>query len=126
MTRPGPDQFLGCLLGQAVGDALGAPLEGLPADHIFWTFGLSLDLVEKPLDDELRYTDDTQMMIGVAHTLATCGRIDDDELCRAFAANYDPARGYGPGAARVLEAMAAGGDWRALARDQFPGGSLGN
>ena len=126
MTPPRLDQFLGCLLGQAVGDSLGAPLEGLPSDHIYWTFGVSLDLVEKPLEDELRYTDDTQMMIGVAETLAACGRIDEAVLCRAFVDNYHPDRCYGPGARRVLEAMAAGEDWRTLARVQFPGGSLGN
>src|SRR5207249_7053429 len=44
----------------------------------------------------------------------------------AFVANYDPARGYGGGARRILEAMRAGGDWRALTRGLFPGGSLGN
>jgi ADP-ribosylglycohydrolase len=33
------NRFLGCLLGQAVGDALGAPFEGLPADFVFWDQG---------------------------------------------------------------------------------------
>ena len=33
------DRFLGCLLGQAVGDALGAPFEGLPAGFVFWPAG---------------------------------------------------------------------------------------
>ena len=42
------ERFLGCLLGQAVGDGLGSPYEGLPPDHIYWTFGLASDLVAKP------------------------------------------------------------------------------
>ena len=30
----GRDSFLGCLLGLTVGDAMGAPVEGLKAGHI--------------------------------------------------------------------------------------------
>jgi poly(ADP-ribose) glycohydrolase ARH3 len=66
------------------------------------------------------------MMIGIAETLIDHGQIVEEALCRAFTANYDPARCYGPGARIVLEAMAAGGDWRGLAGSIFPGGSLGN
>src|SRR4051812_27078387 len=39
------ERFHGCLLGQAVGDALGAPYEGLPADFVFWTLGPVSELV---------------------------------------------------------------------------------
>jgi poly(ADP-ribose) glycohydrolase ARH3 len=114
------DQFAGCLLGQAVGDALGAPFEGLPADNIFWGYGSPRELVRNPPDEPLFYTDDTQMMIGVAETLVEHGRILEEPLCRAFVANYHPDRGYGQGARLVLEAMATGGDWRGLARNHFP------
>ena len=30
------DRFRGCILGQAVGDALGAPFETMPADAIYY------------------------------------------------------------------------------------------
>jgi poly(ADP-ribose) glycohydrolase ARH3 len=120
------DRFLGCLLGLAVGDALGAPYEGLPADNIYWAYGAADVLVTNPTNDTLHYTDDTQMMIGVAETLAEHGAIVEEPLCRAFAKNYDPRRGYGRGARQILEAMAEGGDWRAIAATTFPGGSLGN
>jgi poly(ADP-ribose) glycohydrolase ARH3 len=121
-----PDRFMGCLLGQAVGDGLGAPYEGLLPDMIFRDFGPPAVLVKNPDGETLYYTDDTQMMIGVAETLVELGRIEEEALCRAFAANYQPQRGYGRGARRVLEAMLEGDDWRGLARSQFPGGSLGN
>jgi poly(ADP-ribose) glycohydrolase ARH3 len=120
------DHFRGCLLGQAVGDALGAPYEGLNADNLYWGWGPPAELVRNPSGETLRYTDDTQMMIGVAETLAEHGTIAEEPLCAAFVRHYDPERCYGQGARRVLEAMAAGGDWRGLARDLFPGGSLGN
>jgi poly(ADP-ribose) glycohydrolase ARH3 len=123
---PSADQFTGCLLGQAIGDALGAPFEGLSADSLYWGYGAAADLVRNPGEEVQYYTDDTQMMIGVAETLAEHGRVVEDHLCHAFVVNYHPDRGYGQGARLVLEAMATGGDWRELARNHFPGGSLGN
>jgi poly(ADP-ribose) glycohydrolase ARH3 len=127
MLSPVPvGRFLGCLLGQAVGDALGAPWEGMPADHVFWSFGPSSDLVRNPDGDVLRYTDDTQMMIAVAETLVEHGEINEDNLSKAFVAHYDPERGYGRGARRIIEAMTRGEDVEHLAATIFPGGSLGN
>jgi poly(ADP-ribose) glycohydrolase ARH3 len=123
---PSADQFLGCLLGQAIGDGLGAPYEGLPADNIYWGYGQTGDLIQNPTEEILYYTDDTQMMIGVAETLVEHGQIREETLCQAFMTNYHPDRGYGQGARLVLEAMATGGDWRSLARGYFPGGSFGN
>jgi poly(ADP-ribose) glycohydrolase ARH3 len=120
------DRFQGCLLGQAVGDGLGAPYEGLPADNLYWGYGAADVLLTNPTGDTLFYTDDTQMMIGVAEVLADHGEIIEEPLCRAFADNYDPARCYGQGARRVLESMRDGGDWRGVAATIFPGGSLGN
>jgi poly(ADP-ribose) glycohydrolase ARH3 len=125
-TIPEADQFAGCLLGLAVGDAAGAPFEGVPADNIFWGYGTGTDLLEIPAGETLYYTDDTQMMIGVAETLVEHGQILEEPLCQAFAANYHPDRGYGRGARLVLEAMAGGEDWRQLTRSHFPGGSFGN
>lgn len=126
MTRDKPDRFRGCLLGLAVGDALGAPFEGMGAYDIYHGFGPVRGIVAKPPVDVLTYTDDTQMMIAVAEVLARNGRIDGDALMAAFVENFDPGRGYGQGARRVIEAARDGGDWRELARTLFPGGSLGN
>jgi poly(ADP-ribose) glycohydrolase ARH3 len=89
------ERFAGCLLGLAVGDALGAPYEGLTHADIFFQFGSPDSLVKNPSGDTLFYTDDTEMMIGVAETLAECGRVEEDRLCQAFAENYHPERGYG-------------------------------
>jgi poly(ADP-ribose) glycohydrolase ARH3 len=122
---PTRDQFLGGLLGLAVGDALGAPYEGLPSDVIF-RMGPADALVADPPDETLYYTDDTQMALGVAEVLVAYGEIRPEALGVAFAANYQPERGYGAGARRILEAIRDGGDARALAEGLFPGGSLGN
>lgn len=119
------DRFVGCLLGHAVGDALGAPFEGLPSDVVYREFGPIRRVLAAPPFD-LIYTDDTEMTISVAEVLVEQGEIDPAVLAAHFAAQYDPGRCYGPGARRILEAIRDGGDWQALASTIFPGGSLGN
>ena len=126
MSTVSHEQYLGCLLGQAVGDGLGAPYEGLLSEHIYYSFGPPNELVGNPSGETLYYTDDTEMMISVGETLLDHGEIVEDALCRAFVDNYHPQRGYGQGARRILETMGTGGDWRGLAATVFPGGSLGN
>ncbi len=125
-AAPLADRFAGCLLGLAVGDALGAPYEGLTGMDIFYRFGPPDAVVANPSGDTLYYTDDTEMTIGVAETLAECGTVDEDRLVRAFAENYHPERGYGQGARKIIERMQRAKDWRALANTVFPGGSFGN
>jgi poly(ADP-ribose) glycohydrolase ARH3 len=120
------DRFAGCLLGLAVGDAFAAPFEGVPDWFILAERGLPEQFMQTPLNDPMRYTDDTEMMIGVAECLADRGRIDADDLIRRFAARYTPDRGYGRGARKILEAAQRGEDWNAVAETNFPGGSLGN
>jgi poly(ADP-ribose) glycohydrolase ARH3 len=127
MSKPPTlEQFQGCLIGQAVADALGAPWEGMPGD-LLAELRPAERIVAHVEQRELRYTDDTQMMIGVVETLLAHGAIDVDALAAAFAENYDPARGYGSGARRIISAIGAGEDWRCLAATIFNGeGSLGN
>ncbi len=120
------ERFVGCLVGLAAGDALGAPFEGMPADHVFWVHGPIHEWLDAPDLDPLRTTDDTRMTLAVAEEIIDHGGIDPDRLARRFAAGYDPERGYGPGARRILEAIRAGGDWRSLVTEVFPGGSFGN
>jgi poly(ADP-ribose) glycohydrolase ARH3 len=54
------ERFRGCLLGVAVGDALGGRLEGRSREHIRTRFPSIQALMDYP-QDELWYTDDTQM-----------------------------------------------------------------
>ena len=120
------DRFTGSLLGLALGDALGAQFEGQSGEHIKLRLRTVDRLFQHLPPSGLYYTDDTQMAIGVAETLVACKRIDDAELCRRFADNYVPHRGYGRGARVILDAMLAGRDHREIAANHFPGGSFGN
>lgn len=119
------DRFRGCLLGLAVGDALGGLFEAQPGDAIRARFPTVDQLIEYP-QRELWYTDDTQMMIGVAEALIETGGIVEEVLCRRFVENYVLSRGYGRGARAVLESMESGEDYAAVAESYFPGGSFGN
>src|SRR5262249_26258776 len=128
MPVPDPilkDRFVGCLLGLAIGDALGGKFEAQTADAIRARFPTTQALIHYPRE-EIWYTDDTQMAIGVAEPLVAHGQIVEEHLCQAFVANYVPSRGYGRGARAVLDAMEDGRDYRQVAEQYFPGGSFGN
>ncbi len=114
------DRFEGCLLGLAIGDALGGKFEAQDAEAIRNRFATVEQLIAYP-QDEIWYTDDTQMTIGVAETLIAHGEVLEEPLCRAFAANYVPSRGYGWGARAVLDAMVFGARPPAGRRTAFPG-----
>ncbi|MEX2586440.1 MAG: ADP-ribosylglycohydrolase family protein [Actinomycetota bacterium] len=117
-------RFRGALVGAVVGDALGAPFEGYPHQ----LSAGQLDGVTTAVS-ELRYTDDTALTHALAESLIARGSLDLDHLAGRFSSAYsrDPHRGYGAGAAHLLERVAAGEDWRGLAANQFGGrGSFGN
>lgn len=113
-------RFEGCLLGLALGDALGARFEGGPLERVLWA------VIGRARDGRLRWTDDTQMTLDLAESLVAGGEFDQDELARRFARSYRWSRGYGPGTARVLRRIRAGRTWREAARSVYPEGSFGN
>ena len=120
------DRFRGCLVGLAVGDALGSHFEGQSPESIENLYGSPAALVQNPPDAPWLYTDDTQMAIGVAETLLQDGEIVEETLCAAFVANYVPSRGYGRGTRIILAAMQDGLDYQHWRHGLFPGGSFGN
>lgn len=114
------DRFAGCLLGLAVGDALGSHFEKQSADWIRRRYHVPEALIAIPPAAPWQYTDDTQMAIGVAETLVKDGEIIEQSLCEAFVENYEPYRGCGRGARIILQAMKEGQDYKHWANDQFP------
>ncbi len=114
------DRFAGSLLGLALGDALGAPHEGGPAGQaVWWLLGLGKG-------DLLRWTDDTEMAMGLAESLIENRGLDADRLARAWADRVDWKRGYGSGTRNLLGLIREGADWRAANRAIIPEGSFGN
>lgn len=114
------EKYQGCLLGLALGDALGAPYEGGPLERMLWR------LIGTTRKGEMRWTDDTQMSLDLAESLVEQRTLDPADVARRFAASYHWSRGYGPGAARLLKRIRRGMDWQDANRSIYPDGSYGN
>ena len=115
--------MLHSLEGLSVGDAMGEQFFDWPAE------------ASRRVDERLvpagpwQYTDDTIMAVSIVELLREHGRINQDRLAAAFAQRYaeKPDRGYGPGAHRILGAIAHGADWHIESHAAFDGaGSAGN
>ncbi len=115
-------KFLGCLLGSALGDAIGELAFRHPRED-----PLRAAVDEAPL---LRYTDDTAMALGLAESLAERGRLDPEHLGGTFHRNFDrePWRGYASGPLTIFSwVQHSGVSYTEAAKRLFGGaGSLGN
>jgi ADP-ribosylglycohydrolase len=116
----GVNRAMAALEGLSVGDAFGETFLRHPgAAHRL----LHRELIPPPWP----WTDDTQMATALVEVLFEHGRIDQDLLAQRFAEKYEPHRGYGIGAHRLLEELRAGKPWESASRGLFGGeGSLGN
>jgi poly(ADP-ribose) glycohydrolase ARH3 len=119
------DCCIGCLLGTACGDILGAAVEGSSARDIRELYGEIRDFAE-PGRGFGCYTDDTQMTIALATSLVEHGRVDAAHVSAKYAEFYEIWRGYGGAAHRVMRLLQDGGDYWGTGRLQFPEGSFGN
>src|SRR3954467_13056772 len=89
----------GCLLGLAIGDALGAPLEGLSAQQVRAHYGQVSGYVDgavawkrKPYRWRMPglYTDDTQQALALSDVLIESGRADAGRLADVYLALANP------------------------------------
>ncbi|MCK4475344.1 MAG: ADP-ribosylglycohydrolase family protein [Methanophagales archaeon] len=114
-------KFTGALIGSAVGDALGAPVEGYSMKKVSSVYGEDWKMISG------RYTDDTEMMIGVAESLIENKGFNGNDMAMRFIQNYDPRRGYGPGSKEALRRIGEGESWEEASKKLFDGkGSYGN
>jgi ADP-ribosyl-[dinitrogen reductase] hydrolase len=123
VARIDQDKALGAMLGLAVGDALGAPLDGLPHDQ---AGGIEPEMTGGGAHD-LRPgqgTGVTQLALRLATTLAELGGYDADHALRGYVAWYrtDPP-GMSDHMREVLGMVAGGNDsFRATSSFHFGGG----
>ncbi len=113
-------RFQGCVLGLALGDALGAPLEGGVLERLLWR------LIGRTKSGEMRWTDDTQMSLDVIESLVATGDVDSDDLATRFATSYRWSRGYGPATSKVLKRVSRGERWQHANTAVYREGSFGN
>lgn len=101
---PTAEQYIGCLVGLAVGDALGYPVEGMSLRQIHEKYGpLGLgDFASRHGHPPGSYSDDTQLALAVARALLEAGDQSVDELMQAMARQFiawytSPEVARGPG-----------------------------
>lgn len=119
------DQIAGALLGCAVGDALGAPFEGLWESSIPESGCLMSGFAEFEGYPRGQYTDDTQLTIATAESIADCGWMDPSDIASRIAQLWTSAAVVGPGGActRAADHFLRHGDWRTCGA---PVGQAGN
>lgn len=120
LSTPTLDQYKGCLLGLAMGDAFGAPYEGGKLERFLWR------ILGRTRNGLPRWTDDTQMALALAESLLHTGILDQNDLANRFAHSYHWSRGYGSGTARVLKYIRKGESWSIANKRVYPKGSFGN
>lgn len=108
------DKFRGCLLGLAVGDALGAPLEFLARDEIAARYGTLQDMIgggwleTRPGE----FTDDTQMAIAIARSIVRRKEVDPADIATLFVEWFDSRpKDIGNTTIRSLRYLAEGIAW---------------
>jgi len=90
--------FQGSLLGLAIGDALGMPVEGARASTIRDRLGRVLDFMDAPWRflKAGQWTDDTKMMLCHSWSIVERGKVDPEDTARRFVQWFK------------------GGDWRGM------------
>ncbi|MCX9085314.1 MAG: ADP-ribosylglycohydrolase family protein [Candidatus Methanoperedens sp.] len=118
------NKYIGCLLGAAIGDALGKQNEGITREDILKT-GCIKDYgkaKEGTPGDKLRpgdFTDDTEQMLVLARSLIDNNGMDADDFSKRMAkwgndALKDPIRKnfIGPSSALAIERLNSGVSWK--------------
>ncbi|AGB02046.1 ADP-ribosylglycohydrolase family protein [Methanoregula formicica] len=96
----------GSLVGLAVGDALGAPLEGSRRSEVWLT---QMRPGGRHFRNRGEVTDDTLQAGAVAESLAFCGRFDEDDLIKKLSRGYiQRPEWFGPTSSRFFDLVLSG------------------
>jgi ADP-ribosyl-[dinitrogen reductase] hydrolase len=119
------DRVTGCLLGCAVGDALGAPFEGLWSSSIPDEAALLAEFHEYEGYPRGQYTDDTQLTLATVEAIVEAGTLDLEAITRSIAGLWKHDSVIGPGGActRAAHTFLRTGDWKTCGA---PEGQAGN
>ncbi len=108
------DRYRGCLLGLAVGDALGAPLEFLERDEIERQFGVLREMIGGGWLETApgEWTDDTQMAFAIAKSIVRIGAIEPSDVATLFVEWFESKpKDVGNTTTRSLQHLASGVPW---------------
>jgi ADP-ribosylglycohydrolase len=118
VAKPNADHFAGCLIGQAVGDAMGFVVEGHPQDscEVFVNEALRRRKLEGYSRGRFRigqYSDDTQLARELVLSLIECGGFQPGDYAARIASLFSDNRVVGRGLAteRAATRIARGIPW---------------
>jgi ADP-ribosylglycohydrolase len=130
MSGPRKDQFVGCLIGQCLGDALGFVVEGYPADHCRryvrdWLEAGRAGEISRPPFPFGQYTDDSQLARELLQSYLARGGFEPADYAARIAAIFGEGRVVGRGRSTEEAALrlAQGVPWH---RAGTPSPSAGN
>ena len=119
LKTPTLEQFQGCLIGQALGDALGAVVEGRSPDDCRYYVNEMLKkgqagVIGRGSFQFGQYTDDTQLARELLQSYLSCGRFDPADYANRIAAIFTENRIVGKGRATEAAALriAQGVPWQ--------------
>jgi ADP-ribosyl-[dinitrogen reductase] hydrolase len=123
------NKYTGCMLGAAIGDALGRQNEGVRREVIL-KIGYVKDYGMSPTGsygEKLRagqYTDDTEQMLVLAQSLIACNGFDAKDFANRIAkwgveVRNDPARSpfIGPSSSSAIDKLNSGISWKESGSD---------
>jgi ADP-ribosylglycohydrolase len=119
------DRVLGCVFGGAVGDALGAPFEGLWSSSIPDPMALLAQYAEFEGFPRGQFTDDTQLTVATLQSIVRRNGIEPRDIAASIARLWRSQTVVGPGGACTAAAdrLLAGGHW---SESGAPVGQAGN
>lgn len=104
---------------------MGMPFEGWSNERLERMFGV-VDSMHEARLGKGTYTDDTEMMIGVAESLVEYPDFNGEDMAQRFLKNMHRERGYGAGTIRALSMIKQGIPWNEAGQRVFKDGSFGN
>lgn len=116
-------RYQGCLVGAAVGDALGAPVEFLTSNEINKQYGIYTEMTGGGFFNWRpgQTTDDTDMSMAILNSIVENGRYMPEDIARRFVAWMEAGPPDIGGMTRVgLSAIASGADFKDSGRSILP------
>ncbi len=100
------NRLFGCLLGGAIGDALGLPYEGSKA------------VLDVDYPSEWSVSDDTQLTLATCESLIECGQPSPEHIAATYVHWYQASKltGLGASTLKALTELSAGGHWALVGR----------
>ncbi len=120
------EKFIGCIVGSAIGDALGAPYEGWDGKKIPLQVGMPAKYGKTWNYTRGQYTDDTQLSLAIINATLKAGKVDGNTIAQEFIPLWKNKKIIGAGLSctdAVNKLIQGEGDWKTVGTEK---GRAGN